>query len=229
MRLSRQLTCLAATLAAVIAAAPVRAESCSTVSPRHVIRFYEYFGAQTPDTANSFEQFRGVIDDELTSINAAINSSQEVHKPITTEPSRDSGSLQFGGRLDPEVSVKLMSVDKSILEVLDGTLLPDTGPSRYVIRSNIYVLARPNDSQAAPFSENYRLDATEFDRARSVHIAALYYALAIDAELNACREQQIKYLSKAAEILKDVKTPGPGIDALRERIAADQRVLRLPR
>jgi len=228
MSLSSQLKRLAAIGLLMMLGPAVQAQSCSMTSPRHVIRFYDYFGLGTADTANQFEQFRGVIDDELRSINDAINLPLKIHESLTTEPLPSSGSFHASGRLTPEVSAKLMSVDNSILELLDGTILSGSGATRYVIHSNIYVLPRQKESRVSPLSEDYHLDAPEADRARAVHIAAIYYALAIDAEAKACREQQIKFLTKAAELLKDVKKPGAGIKALQDRIAADQHALGLP-
>jgi hypothetical protein len=208
------------------------ADGCTPKSHRHVIRFYDYYGTATSESRDWFEQFRGVVDGELSSINAAINSPMRVHDPITAEPSRDSGgTLHAEGRLDAMVSVKVMNTDPSILELLDGWIQAGRakGTGAYIVHSEIYVLARPSETSMPPVSEDYLFDATQYDSARSVHLAALYYALSVEAEIDACRAQQIKFLSKAAEIVKDVKSKGSGIQLLRDRIAADQRTLGVPR
>lgn len=229
MQLSTQLTAFAASVVIGICANPAIADTCTPKSNRHVIRFYDYYGTATSQSANWFEQFRGVVDEELMSINAAINSPLRIREPITAEPTPDSGALHAVGRLNPTVSVTLMSTDPSILELLDGWIQPGTSAAQYIIHSDIYVLARPHETSMPPVSEDYLFDATQFDNARSVHLAALYYALAVDAETNFCRAQQINYLSKAAEILKDVKSNGAGIHLLHDRIVADQRALGVPR
>jgi len=228
VQLSKQLTATLGIATLALTWNVAGAEACAT-SDRHVIRFYEYYGAGTPESANWFSQFRGVVDDELASVNVAINSPLKVHPFLTTEPSKTASVIHASGRLDANISVQLMSTDQSILELLDGWIQAGGNSQPYVVHSQIYILARPHESSIQPVTEDFLFDPRHYDTARSVHLAALYYALSIDAETMSCRSRQIEYLTKAAETLQDVHSKGSGIKILRARIVADQQSLGLPR
>lgn len=213
---------LASCIATRVTAAAV---DCSASLNRHVIKFYEYQGTQTPNGAEQFSIFRKVVDEEISSLNFLL--AQRTGN-IATEPGPAAGARYARGQLDPVVSLKVMNSDTRLLEILDGLLQLDPSTNRPLVHSEIYIVAKAGATTIRPLSEDILLDVANYDRARSLHLAATYYALSVDASSHSCRPAQITYLSRATEILHDIKTSSAGSKALTEMIQADQRALGVP-
>jgi hypothetical protein len=129
------------------------------------------------------------------------------------------------GRLDPNVSFQVIRADPRLLQLLDGRIQLKPGTQLYLVHSEIYVLPRPGDTEIQPLSEDFLLDPESYDTARSVHLAATYYALSLDAAQRSCQPQHAIYLSRAAEILQDIHSRGAGVAKLAALILAEQRAL----
>ena len=199
---------------------------CRSPQSRSVIKFYEYQGTQTLMGAEKFGVFRKVIDEEVVQLNSSAQ-----HGPafpvLATEPDLTNAKFYAKGSLDGHVSRSLMKADIRLLELLDGFLQENPQTHYYQIHSDIYVFAPEGAVDIAPISETYELRPDAYQETYSVHMAATYYAKSVAASVNSCRTQQVYNLSKAAEVLRDVRSPGPGAKALRLLITTDQRSLGL--
>jgi hypothetical protein len=227
MRVSGQL--ISCVLIAIIATAvPVARADCAAPSVRRVIRFYEYAGLQTNDAAANFSIFRSVVDQEVARLNTPHGEANHTN-PLTTEPRSGSSGNYARGQLDPGVSVQVMNADPRLLELLSGYVQRNAQRDLYIVHSEIYMLPVSGAGSIQPISEDFLLDPSEYDKARSVHLAATYYALAVDAGLRSCRPEQVAFLSKAAETLQDVQPiSGVGMKSLAALIRAAQTALGVP-
>jgi len=174
-----------------------------------------------------FSVFRKVIDDEVGSLNSEAEDLA-ARPALATEPNAGDGTNYAQGQLDPAESLLVMNADPRLLELLDGRMqISLQNPHLYLVHSDIYVAPANGATQVRPIGEDYELDPTNYETTRSVHLAAIYYALAVDAARRSCRPIQVSYLSRAAEVLKDVHHQGSGALRLRNQISKDQHGLGL--
>lgn len=225
--MSPKLAGCAAAMALLVGPHATAADACKYKPTRNVIRFYAFDGVASAEGAEEFSQFRGAIEYELSHLNSTLATAPAAHPPITTEPSSADGSARAAGHLSPDVSAQLMSTDLSLLELLDGYLqIQPNKPA--IVHSQIYVLGDRRKPALAPIAQDFSLSPSAHDAARSVHLAALYYALAVDAGLSSCLPEQNRFLSKASETLQDVRTAGPAVKALRDLIDAGKQEIGVP-
>ena len=202
---------------------------CKDVVGRRVIKFYEYAGARAVNAAAMFAVFRKVVDDEVVRLNSPSGNAVRPD-PLTTEPAPGPSGAYARGQLNPAISAAVMKADPRLLELLDGRIQPAAGQQTFVVHSNIYVLPASDDATAQPISEDFLVEPYQHDLARSTHLAATYYALAVDAGRNSCRGTQVTLLAKAEETLRDVApNGGDGAKVLLRLVHDAQRALGLPR
>jgi len=215
--------------ASAVGVAGAAEPDCVNPSIRRVIKFYEYSGVQASNAAPMFAVFRKVVDEEVVRLNASSSSSVRPDL-ITTEPTPGSTLGYARGQLSPAASVDAMRADPRLLELLDGRIQPEPGTGTFVVHSNIYVPPLTDGDVTQPISEDFVLEPYQHDLARSIHLAAIYYALAVDAGRNGCRATQVSLLAKAEETLKDISPKGgDGTRALLALVHGAQRSLGMPR
>jgi hypothetical protein len=199
---------------------------CTATPARHVIKFYEYQGAQAGDGATTFAVFRKVVDEEVGRLNTP--TAPDAHRPaLSTEPAPGPAANYARGQLDPDTSGLILSGDPRLLELLDGRLQQHPTRNVYVVHSDIYLLAIPPAAPIQPISEDFFMDPDQYETARSVHLAATYFALSTDAGRRSCRSEQVAYLAKAQEILQDVHPRGAGVELLSQWVRTAQQALGL--
>lgn len=215
----------AALLGALLLVGVTRAD-CVATPTRHVIKFYEYQGAQSGAGAEAFAVFRKVVDEEVGRL-SALTAPDEHPADLSTEPAPGPSANYARGQLDPQTSGLILD-DPRLLELLDGRLQQHPTHKVYVVHSDIYLPAAPAASTPIePISEDFLMDPDQYETARSVHLAATYFALATDAGWRSCRPQQVGYLARAQEILRDIRTKGAGAKLLSQRVRAMQQALGL--
>lgn len=199
--------------------------ACSAPTERHVIKFYEYQGAQNNEGFTNFSVFRKVIDEDIRKINDA---SEIVLSKIATEPSGDKDSKYARGQLDPTVSYQVLHSDPRLLELMDGRLQKSAQSPLYIVHSDIYFISKSGPGLIQPVSEDFLLDTSKYEDTRNIHLSATYYALAVDAAGRSCQREAINLLSHAIETLIDIPFTSGGAQTLRSLIISEQQVLGMP-
>ena len=200
---------------------------CSTPATRHVVKFYEYQGGRIGDAVENFKIFRNVIDDEIHDINDSIhdlNDSVEADgQALVAEPRSEPYAA---GQLDSSVSYDVMTHDLRILELLDGRMQRKSS-EEYLVHSNIYIFTPTGLTKVRPLSEDFILAPVSYKNAHPIHLAAIFYALSVDAGQRSCNQIQIYYLNRAWEVLSDTPSDSAGASTLASLVQSDQRALGL--
>jgi hypothetical protein len=175
-----------------------------------------------------FLVFRKVVDEEVFALNSLGGSPRP--DPLKTEPTPGTNTPFAHGQLDPAASLTVMKTDPRLLELLDGRMQRGAKPQTFLIHSDIYIWPPSGAASVQPIGEDFLLEPKQHDLARSIHLAATYYALAIDAGRNSCRKTQVSLLAKAEETLQDVPSEfGTGANSLMKLVHDAQRSLGLIR
>jgi hypothetical protein len=193
--------------------------ACEVSRGRNIIKFYEYKGSQAPLAMASFSEFRKAVSEELN------HERKKTGQNIVTEPNSDQDTDYAKGQLDPTVSFQLMESDPRLLEVLDGRIHYSSPDMIFLIHSDIYIFPIRGVSTIDPISEDYPVTPIAFDDTRNVHLAATYYALALDARRRSCRTEANDLLSDAAGILKDIAPATPGSLVLSGLVQDEIRIM----
>jgi hypothetical protein len=226
MRLSRLNIAHALMSIALVAASAAWAD-CTAPASRHVIKFYQYAGAESGEASQMFSTFRKVVDEEVSRFATSLATSNKAIQ-LATEPDYGASAGYVVGHLTQATSVRVMQGDPRLLVLLDGRVQFAPDKKLYVVHSDIFILPAVSSQPQLPFSEDFLLTPYQHDAARSLHLAAMFLAMARDAAEHSCRLAQVTFLSKAAETAQDAQHAHVmGAQGLFEIIRSEQRGLGL--
>jgi hypothetical protein len=204
---------------------------CDWNTHRYVVGFYQYQGVLTDESKERFEAFREMVQNELLEASRDLNSYCRPRQiALKSEPDL-SRELFKQGTLSPEISLTMIKGDTRLLALFDGLVQKNTkGDS--LIHSNIYLgLARlpsyQNGPVPDPVSENYRIDPDQYSDVKNLHLAATYFALAVDAASDPrqqiYREVEKHLLDRAREILDDIRRQDDSTQNLKRAVNDEYR------